>query len=60
MRMFNGSVALEEEFIQARIDEEYSHREEEYQAFLRAQEEEYYKTMEEAYYEERNPNKDSQ
>lgn len=35
MRMFNGSVALEEEFIQARIDEEYNRREEEYYAFLK-------------------------
>lgn len=42
MRMFNGSVAIEEEFIQARIDEEFE--------YLESMEEEYYKAMEEEYY----------
>lgn len=57
MKMFNGSVALEEEFIQARIDEEYNRRDEEYYAFLRAQDEEAYNAMleyENKFYEDEN------
>lgn len=35
MRMFNGLVALEEEFIPERIDEEYNRREAEYKEYVR-------------------------
>lgn len=60
MRMFNGSIALEEKLIQARIDEEMRQMLRMQEEHDRWQEEEYYKSMEKAYYEERNPNKDSQ